>query len=259
MGKDKKKALELLKNEFIEIYTELEYLKDDESKNLEALYYSKIGFKEVELYQKEIEYLKLKREIELINSYINKGTKINLHQISIVINQELKNYYTELSSLSTKVCLANIIVENLVPIKKEISTLYKKLAKKLHPDFNEFTEELKKYWLQLQKYYSEQNFEGLKALEMILSFENIAVTDEEDIDKKVSEMMEKIKNLYKEKWDLLKTYPFNMKIYIEDENWIIEKLQSLEVKIEEFNYQIEKLKPLYDVLLLDDGGKIWMN
>lgn len=113
--------------------------------------------------------------------------------------------------------------------------------------------------MQLQKYYSEQNFEGLKALEMILSFENIAVTDEEDIDEKISEMMEKIKNLYKEKWDLLKTYPFNMKIYVEDENWIIEKLQSLEVKIEEFNYQIEKLKPLYNVLLLDDGGKIWMN
>lgn len=259
MEKDKREALELLKGEFIEIYTELNYLKEEEGKTLEALYYSKIGYKELELHEKEIVVLSLKRKIEILNSWINTGRELDFSEIEKIVEIELEKYYTKLFQLSTQIAISNYRLENLIPVKVDIHNLYRKLAKKLHPDFNEFTELLQEYWGRLQKYYETQNLEGMKALELILNIETLVEEiEEENIQEKIDEILEKIKVLYKEKWELLEKYPYNMKIYIEDENWVKEKLETIENDIEQLKIKIEALQLMY-VGLSSEVSSVWVN
>lgn len=259
MEYDGKNDLELLKGEFIQIYTQLDYLKKEEGKNLEALYYSKIGHKELELHEKEIEYLKLKRKVEILNSCFHRGVDYNLEEIEETIKKELESYYNSVSDLYKKITSADCRISNLVPVEKEVTSLYRKLAKRLHPDFCKEGEKYQDYWQRLQECYSTHDLDGMKSLELMLEFEAESEEDlEKDIDKKIEEIMTKIKNLYTEKWELLKTYPYNMKIYIEDEEWVKEKIESIKKEIDSFDLKIENLKNLYS-LLIDRSEKIWVN
>lgn len=111
--------------------------------------------------------------------------------------------------------------------------------------------------MRLQEYYNTQNLEGMKALEIMLEIEKIEeITKIEIIEEKISEFLDKIKKMYQEKWGLLKMYPYNMKLYLEDEGWIKEKIESLEEKIKEFDLKIKELTLLFKML---EGERVWVN
>ena len=81
-----KKDLKIARDNYTSLVEEYSLLTGVVGKNLETEYMLKIGKKEHELFACKVEILRLKREISLFQSAINRGENINPEKVNEIIN-----------------------------------------------------------------------------------------------------------------------------------------------------------------------------
>lgn len=143
-----------LSQEFASLLEEEENLLLHEKPVLLAKYNLTIGGYVLKYLEKQLEYLKLKRKIELLQSYINRGEVVDLASVEVAVAGEFQDWMSRISNLKQEILEAQ--EGSFVTIRQEvvleIKNLYKKLARKLHPDLNKnLTEKGKLLWNRLQR------------------------------------------------------------------------------------------------------------
>ncbi|MBS5883685.1 MULTISPECIES: DnaJ domain-containing protein [Clostridium] len=248
-----KEELNILNKEYLKIYEEMEDL-NKKKESLESIYMSKLGALIFLKFEKEIEYRKLKKKLNLLIQSKNKNEKIDINKIDDILKLELKSFYKELESIREKMNDSKIYLES--PILndeevKKIKELFRKLAKKLHPDINKnLTKEEIELWNKIKEAYENNDLVSLIVLEGII--DNIEIKEDVSIDS-IEENIEKIKNKI-EKINIiikesLNKFPLNLREVINNESFIQSKKDELNKEIKIYKEKINELnKLIYEVI-----------
>ncbi|MDU7240404.1 DnaJ domain-containing protein [Clostridium sp.] len=248
-----KEELNILNKEYLKIYEEMEDL-NKKKESLESIYMSKLGALIFLKFEKEIEYRKLKKKLNLLIQSKNKNEKIDINKIDDILKLELKSFYKELESIREKMNDSKIYLES--PILndeevKKIKELFRKLAKKLHPDINKnLTKEEIELWNKIKEAYENNDLVSLIVLEGII--DNIEIKEDVSIDS-IEENIEKIKNKI-EKINIiikesLNEFPLNLREVINNESFIQSKKDELNKEIKIYKEKINELnKLIYEVI-----------
>ena len=105
---------------------------------MEALYNTRIGVYKLELLKMQLHIKALKRKLELVRACINKNEKPDFAEIELIIAGELANVEESIMAESLKINESKNLLSNLDSPQRsaELRTLFRSLAKNLHPDVN---------------------------------------------------------------------------------------------------------------------------
>lgn len=248
-----KEELNILNKEYLKIYEEMEDL-NKKKENLESLYMSKLGALIFLKFEKEIEYRKLKKKLNLVIQSKNKNEKIDINKIDDILKLELKSFYTELESIREKMKDSKKYLES--PILndeevKKVKEIFRKLAKKLHPDINKnLTKEEIELWNKTKEAYENNDLVSLIVLEGII--DNIEIKEDLSVNN-IGENIEKIKNKIEKIniiiKDSLNEFPLNLIEVINNEGFIQSKKDELNKEIKIYKEKINELnKLIYEVI-----------
>lgn len=257
--KEKKKILEKLNKKYIEVFAEKEELLNKEKISLEAKYLSLFGAllkKKIEL---NIDFRTLKYRLNLIMTYINKDEEVNEKEIEKTLKEKLKEYYKELRSFEYKMAYAKELMKSPLVTEedlKEIKSIFRKLAKKLHPDLvGEQSGEEKLLWEKTLLAYENNDLLTLKIIVDIVLNE-LELKDDihvKDIDKRIEEISEKISKLKQIIEDVQNDFPFDIREELNDTDFINEKKREIGDEIKELKEKIEVLNNKIESILEKEG------
>jgi len=239
-----KDTIEKLKINLTEKIAKKDYLVFHECKTIETNYMLQLGYLEYKIFEIKLNIRKIRREIHLIQKQINLQKEVDLIFIRKQIEVEFEKQILELKEKSAKLNIA--LKQNDLKLlsdeeSKEIKTIYKDLILKLHPDLNEnIGEKEKDLFFQVMDAYEDGNLEKLKVLKIlasdIMDISNIDGTDENIMDKLKEQVYTLEINLGiidKEMDEIKRSYPYNKKDLINDENKLKKNKESLEQEIKE--------------------------
>ena len=118
-----------------------------------------------------------------------------------------------------------------------VASLYKKIAKKIHPDVHPETarnKALLELWYRVATAYQNNNLKELEACEILLNVvlkqlgEDVAPVCVPDVDQRIQELEREIN-------EILSTDPYQYKYLLEDATLVEEKKESLRREIEEYD------------------------
>lgn len=251
-----KEELHRLNKEYLKLYEEMEDL-NKEKEILESLYMSKLGALIFLKFEKEIEYRKLKKKLNLIIQSKNKNEKIDIKAIDTILKSELKSFYEELEVIREKMKVSKIYLE-LPSLSdeevKKIKEIFRSLAKKLHPDINRnLTKEEIELWNKVKEAYENNDLVSLIVLDGIINNleikEDISISNIEENIEKIKANIEKIQNINKES---LREFPLNLRELINDNSFIENKKDELNKEIKIY---IDKIKELNEIITESIGGE----
>ena len=271
----------ILRQEYEKLLFERDRVKK-EADNYLRLYIHEFGELITELFRKKISCIEKKKMIgycQMAVNYgkliciekkkmigycqmaVNYGKLIDIQEMNRFIENEMSDYQQQLNDMieNNKTC------KNLDTISQneylKIKSLYRKIAKKIHPDLNSVTENnpaLSELWMGVMNAYHRNDLEALERLEVQINSvlrETGISADETDI----PDIEDKIQALENEIETILSTDPYQYKFILDDKELVKEKKEELSKEIEIYSNYENQLK---DILksLIERGAKFtWEN
>ena len=250
---------ELLHDELLALIVGADELTSTIIPNIEAEYQLAIGHLEYKQFCIQVEINKFKRKIEIIQASINHGDMISEILIDEILNNEFEEWEDKLREYLRKLDVAKMRNSSKLSIKdsKTILELYRKIAKKLHPDVNhELYTKHKNLWLRAVESYNNGALESLKALwviaqdfndehsQMFSSFEMLEQKKVE-LKKNITQLLSKITNIKS-------THPYTLNEKLLNNSWVKEQQTALQKSIAELFTMKIRLKMLVDLMLKEN-------
>ena len=243
-----KEELNILNKKYLKLYEEMEDL-NKEKEVLESLYMSKLGALIFLKFENEIEYRKLKKKLNLIIQSKNKNEKIDINNIDNILKKELESFYKELETIRERMKISKMYLESPTLSDEEIKNIkdiYRKLAKKLHPDINRnLTEKEINLWNKVKEAYENNDLISLIVLDGVINDieikEDTSISNIEENIGKIKDKIEKLKVINNE---ALNEFPLNLKEVINDNNFIENKKEELNKEIKIYKEKISELNKL---------------
>ena len=174
------------------------------------------------------------------------------------IETEMAIYYEELHEL----ILQYESGKNSVTVEDEriqrTKRLYRKLAKKLHPDINKKTMEhpkLWELWNRIQKAYNHSDVEELENLE-VLAGRLLADLDGTVFEYAFSDVEERIKRVENQIKEILLSEPYIYKKLLLDEDKKKQKHKELDLEHEEYTDYLSGLTAEFENMISREGVSI---
>ena len=224
-----------LKSELVSLISERDLLENTVSKNLEALYATRIGKNEYALYRLECDIARLKRKIELFQAKINHGQKPDILEIEDKLNSEYQKWEKEISGILENIEKSRRRLENLREDGEsiELHKIYRILVKKLHPDvITARTERTYMLWNRTMDAYKYGDLEELKAIAILVEDEKETGLQERDIGERIRSISQKVYKLLEYIKKIRSEFPFTIEKNIEDEGWVAGKNDEIFSKID---------------------------
>ncbi len=249
---------DILRTEYIQLINEKDVLLNWAKPQLEALYVTRVGVYQIELLQMQLRIQSLKRKVELVRSTIVRGLPLDVTAIELKVATELANVELQIMTQVAIVEGSKHLLSNLESPErsKELRTVFKQLAKKLHPDVNvTLTTEQVHLWHLVKAAYEHGDLEKLKAVQVAYEDElenkekEIGLLTEEELTPKIETLKEGIKRLNIEMEGIRKEYPFNLEEKINDEDWVRSEVEKLELAIKQLTKFEAELVIDYETLI----------
>ena len=240
-----KEELNILNKKYLKLYEEMEDL-NKKKEVLESLYMSRLGALIFLKFENEIEYRKLKKKFNLIIKCKNKNEKIDINNIDNILKKELESFYKELEDIRERMKISKMYLESPILSDEEvkkIKEIYRKLAKKLHPDINRnLTEKEIELWNKLKEAYENNELISLIVLDGLVNKieikDDISASNIEENIEKIKDKIEKLKLINEE---VLNEFPLNLREVINDNNFIENKKEELNKEIKIYKEKIKEL------------------
>ena len=138
-------------------------------------------------------------------------------------------------------------------------TLYRRLAKLLHPDIRPETdreEVLMKLWLRITEAYGRNDVKALAELEVLArkALKDLAIDGATRVE--ISDLEERISQVRKEIESIKSKEPYTYRELLEDESAVEQKKQELTSELETYRSYHQELKDLTEKILRKGGVQI---
>ena len=215
--------------------------------NIKMKYMVEIGYLEYKLYNLSITYQRLKRKKELIQAKLYRKDRISLADIEELLEKEFEEYKRKLRERLKEVDDALKRSEGKFLSDEETKTLkemYMAVVKRLHPDLNPHaSKEEMDLFMKAVNAYKLGDIETMK-----LIFEVTGEAGEGDFPKTILELAEEISRLealiMKVELDMegiKHSFPYNLKVYLDDEKLKRERQAQLRKDIKLFQEAIDNI------------------
>ena len=211
-------------------------------------------------YEEELECIKCKKTIAYYQNALNHGGVVDSAAMEKYLQQEMAEYYSNLRRMLKN----NEEAQNAgtsTPYEVErAKTLYRRLAKLIHPDINpetDHSETLQELWQRIMIAYHHNDVKELAELEVLvrkalkdLGAEEIKV-DIPDIDEKIDAIKNEIESIKN-------TEPYSLRYLVEDEDAAEKKKAELKDELETYQNYRKELNEVILQMLQSGGLKIYV-
>ena len=211
-------------------------------------------------YEEKLECIKCKKTIAYYQNAINHGGVVDSAAMEKYLQQEMAEYYSNLRRMLKN----NEEAQNTgtsTPYEVErAKTLYRRLAKLIHPDINpetDHSETLQELWQRIMVAYHHNDVKELAELEVLvrkalkeLGAEQVKV-DIPDIDEKIDAIKDEIENIKN-------TEPYSLRYLVEDEEAAEKKKAELKDELETYQKYRKELNEVILQMLQSGGLKIYV-
>lgn len=167
-----------LREELAKLITDRDYLTTTVLPAIEAEYNLKIGGLEYEAFILECRVRRARRRLELARSYVNRNERVPPAVIESALDDEFREWQIKTEEIRRSLEAAHAFERASclsASETRELQTLYRQLARRLHPDLNPLQKERKRnLWLQVAEAYRNGELEELRALNLLLDTETSA-------------------------------------------------------------------------------------
>lgn len=234
----------------IEQYETLLFLRDDlikESEQLHLQYISIFGEWINEIYKLKIECIALKKKISYCQKMTNSAKPIIASQLDDYISEQMAGYYAQLEYMVEEFKCAKESKPISLALVSHIKKLYRRIVKKIHPDWNPVlfeSLEVQELWNKIQGAYNRNDLEALLECEVL-------VNKYTQTEIQVDHIEEKIEKLDNQIHTIQTTIPYTYKELLEDENKVQQKKEELEKELESFQVYHNQLQDLFSKFHLE--------
>ena len=252
--KEKQQEIEALKQILTEEVYAYDHLAHITCRNLQTLYMTKIGDLDYSLYQKECEYRRLKRRLELMRAALARRETISEEQLEKTLDKEYASYQAKLQEKQEQMqeALYRISCPALKPEDAEdLRKLYRKLVRRLHPDVNpDGTENDLKLFQQAVEAYRNGDLSAMRILSVLADTGGKASqNDSPAVLEAERERLNACLETVRAKAEKVRnSFPYVLRDMLEDPAGIEEYRHSLKIRIEQYDVAIRELQTTVDEL-----------
>ena len=242
----------------IEEYEELLCKRDQlvkESESLQISYTIEFGELLTGIFEKKVECIKKKKMITFCQKSINRGERIDVERMTVMVDRDMQLYYYQLDELIRQNKEAKD-ARTVDPFRvRRSKKLYRRLAKMIHPDINRKTmeePELRELWERISGAYLRSDVETLEDLEALarMAMEKYGLDGfEYDID----DIEERIKRVQDQITEIITTEPYTYREVLYDDKKRTELKEKLEAEMEEYTKYVDELTETLERLLASGG------
>lgn len=209
-------------------------------------------------FMRRIECIRLKKLIAYCQKQINRGLKIDMDKAGDEVDAEMTSYYIDLMEMMARNEEAQQAksVDELHCLRSK--RIYRRLAKKLHPDINARTgkeEELSLLWNRIVSAYQASDDDELENLE-VLARKILNDLGDEGFEIVLDDIREKITKLERVISELMTTEPYIYKDLLLDAEKVKEKKKELQTELDEYTNYLAELTDIHEDMITKEGVSI---
>jgi len=211
-----------------------------------------------DIYEEKVECIKRKKMIAYYQRALNHGDMIDPEAMRKYLDQEMAIYQAELERMlkDHEIC-QNAGVSTAYEVERS-KTLYRRLAKLLHPDINpetDRTETLRELWVRIQIAYAKNDVKELSELE-VLTRKALKELGAGQIQIDIPDIEEKIGTVRKEIQGLMRSEPYIHRFLLEDEAAVEKKKKELTEELEAYRKYQDELDRVIEEMMKKGGIRI---
>jgi hypothetical protein len=249
----------LLREELARLLTEVEDLVHTTKPNLLALYQTKLGRWELAALQAQAAVARLRRQVELAQTSLNRGEQPDPVAIECALELEFLTWQTKLKEAAERLQTAEARLQNLLSPADdhELKKLYYALVKRLHPDLNpNLTDDQRRLWQRLQSAYQASDLPELRALALLA--EDAAALppppkpletlrqDQATLRAQITVLLQRVEQIESQP-------PFTLRAQLDDEAWLAARRQASETQTAALRQQADALQAHWQTLVGGTG------
>lgn len=252
------------KDASLDRYEKLLLLKNDLKKEcfqLEQEYTREFGKEVLDIFHLQIECARKVKTIEFCQMYLNRGQDPDGEALQQYVQQETQELIDHLHAMQKTYENAKDVTEISEADLKTIKTMYRGIAKQIHPDIHPElaeVEELQDLWNQVNIAYQCNDLEQLKELDLLISV-TLAGLSEQKVTLDIPDIEEKIKKLEWEIREIRSKDPYQYKNLFSKPDMVQEKHRELQQQIEEYRQYSEQLDAKLGAILPEGSFLFWSN
>ena len=211
-------------------------------------------------YEEKLECIKCKKTIAYYQNALNHGGVVDSAAMEKYMEQEMAEYYANLRRMLKDNEDANNAGTSTPYEVARAKTLYRRLAKLIHPDINPETDhskELQELWQRILIAYHHNDVKELSELEVLVR-KVLKDLGSEDVKVDIPDIEEKIDAIKSEIEEIKQTEPYSLSYLVEDEDAAEKKKAELNEELETYQKYHKELNEVILQMLQSGGLKIYV-
>lgn len=213
------------------------------------------------VFKQKIVCIEKKKMLSMCLMYFNRGESVDIKRVNEQIRVEMADYQKQLDAMiaDNETCkrMKRIPESDVLRIRQ----IYRRIAKRLHPDLNPLTEqheELLNLWMRNLTAYQCNDLKELEELEVLVEQALSALGDGKTV-LSIPDIQEKINALQIEIEQIRSTDPYRFREILADASLIHEKKRVMEEERDEYRRYAEQLDQELKRFIMEGGTFTWTN